>query len=678
MILVKRATILKNSYIPGIDGLRAVAVLSVILFHLNSLILPGGFSGVDVFFVISGYVVSSSLAHDTHSKFLSFTIKFYARRIVRIFPALVACIVLVGLLQTLLVPASWLSTTSNKTAIFAFFGLSNFALIWFNEGYFSPRVEFNAFTHTWSLAVEEQFYLLFPLAFFVWLKWRERKDAVGIIANWLLVFLLCISFFYSWFETSASPDHAYYLLPSRFWELACGAMLFRMHKNNKIIASSEFTANGCIVAGLILIGLGLVFADPSYFPFPWAILPVSGTLLVIVGVASNFGRESKIALILSNKPVIYIGKLSYSLYLWHWPILVIFRWTVGLENPVAIFSALALMAIASVFSYHVIEKSIRQNVFLKSRSDWYVVSRGVGIICLSVIFLVVVFKQQPILSLSVTKDRHNWYPEVWPSYPGNRLPVSRAFEGRRVFVLGDSHTGAYSTMFGMLEEEQAVEVHQFTKGGCSIANLLNPSSNLECSQFIKQSVSEIKKIAAPGDVVFLASLRMNRLGDQWKMFDEVDVRRKQLSANSSAQRSFALQEADSLITSFEQASLTVVIDTPKPIFKSPPFRCSDLFNSSNSVCKGGLFMSRSVLSEYRKPVMESLVILTKKHKNLVVWDTFPVLCPLDRCSAFDGKMPLFFDGDHLSAHGNRVLYPSFLSMLKSVWLDKIPANQVAI
>jgi len=120
---------LKSGYLPGIDGLRALAVLSVIVFHFNSSLLPGGFSGVDVFFVISGYVVSASLAKEHQTKFWPYLFRFYARRILRIYPALVLCLLLIGFAQTLFVPSSWLSTTSNKTAISAFFGLSNFALI---------------------------------------------------------------------------------------------------------------------------------------------------------------------------------------------------------------------------------------------------------------------------------------------------------------------------------------------------------------------------------------------------------------------------------------------------------------------------------------------------------------------------------------------------------------------
>lgn len=660
---------LKTSYVPGIDGLRAIAVLSVILFHLNASFLPGGFSGVDVFFVISGYVVSTSLARETQTSFFKFVGNFYARRIVRIYPALVVCIVLVGFLQTLIMPSSWLSTTSNKTALSAFFGLSNFALILYNDGYFSPRVEFNAFTHTWSLAVEEQFYLLFPVVFFVWLKWRERKDAIGVFSNAILAILLTVSLFLSWHETSTTPANAFYLLPSRFWELACGAVLYKLHNIKKCIPRSSTGVSGCVSTGLILIGLGFVFSDQNFFPFPWAALSVSGALFVIAGVASGSSKDSVVSRILDNRLTVYIGKVSYSLYLWHWPVLVIFRWTVGLEAPPEMLSALAITLAMSLTSYHLIEKPIRQSKFVVLRPDWQVITSGLAMIVICCAFTGLVFWKQPYLSLSVTKDKRNWYPESWSSEDNKTSAETKKLYGLKLYVWGDSHVGAYSTMLRELADKQGVDVHTFHKGGCSIADLLRPV-NQECFEHYKNTLSEIKKLAAPGDIVFLASLRMNRFGDQWQSYDASDVVAKQLSAEASVQRSMALQEADTLITELEKRSLTVVMDAPKPIFKSPPFRCSDWFNSKNPICNGGLAIERQFLLDHRRQVMESLDFLKRKHPHLIVWDTFPVLCPSDICHAFDDRKPLFFDGDHLSAHGNRVLYPSFVAMLTSVqWVD---------
>jgi peptidoglycan/LPS O-acetylase OafA/YrhL len=137
-------------YVPAIDGLRAIAVLAVMIYHLNSEWLPGGFSGVDVFFVISGYVVARSLSDRLSDRPLYFISGFYARRVRRILPALIICLVVTSLLTVLFIPASWLSSTTSQVGLFAFFGLSNIALVLFQDDYFSPRAEYNPFVHTWS------------------------------------------------------------------------------------------------------------------------------------------------------------------------------------------------------------------------------------------------------------------------------------------------------------------------------------------------------------------------------------------------------------------------------------------------------------------------------------------------------------------------------------------------
>lgn len=650
-----------TAYIPGIDGLRALAVLSVVLFHFNSALLPGGFSGVDVFFVISGYVVSASLAKEGHAGFRAFLAGFYARRIRRIYPALVVCLLTVGVLQALFVPSSWLSTTSNKTGMLAFFGLSNFALVWFNDGYFSPRVEFNAFTHTWSLGVEEQFYLLFPIIFFIWLRSRRRG-----LTRFLLAGLLAASLLVSWYQGRAMTDHAYYLLPSRFWELAAGALLFKCQASGGLTARTVIAGDACILSGLLLIGLGFAFSDPKAFPIPWAILPVAGTVLAIAGVTGETRRQAPINRLLDNALSVYVGKISYSLYLWHWPAIVLFRWTIGLETWAAVLSAVLLTVLASIVSYHWIELPMRRAKFASSLTDWGIVARGAIAVGISAFLAAGIYKAQPYLSLSATKDKANWYPEAWPSASAEKRPVPTQFRDRHLFVLGDSHARAYETLLQILRDEQGLSVKKHAEGGCSVAGLLR-EADPACAGFIEQAVSRIKAEAKPGDIVLLASLRLNRLGDQWSTFSDLEIESRQFGPASLARRKAALDEAEALISDFEASGLTVVMEAPKPLFKSPPFRCADWFNARNPVCEGGMAIDRAFLLRYRQPVMESIAQLASRHTGMVVWDPFPVLCPSETCTAFDNGLPIFFDGDHLSGHGNRMLYPSLVSVLNAVW-----------
>ncbi len=507
-----------DGYIPGIDGLRAVAVLSVLLFHMRATFLPGGFAGVDVFFVISGYVVSASLAHRPVERIGAFLLGFYTRRIVRIFPALLLCVLLTGLATSLLVPQSWLSETTSKTALASVFGLSNFALVLFSDGYFSPRAEFNPFTHTWSLAVEEQFYLIFPLMFYAWSRYQGRKGLRGAGGRFLLPAALLASLAYCAYETSARADLAYYMLPSRFWELACGAMLFRFHETGRLLPASPRQAGGWIIAGGALIGLTFAWADAKSFPFPWAIPAVLGAMLVIGGSVGDLTRRSLPGALVGSRTMTYLGKISYSLYLWHWPVLVLLRWTIGLESVTALVLGAGMSLALAVLSYHYVEHGSWWRRRIYGWRTGRTAAYGVAGVMLCAVCLSTVLKLQPHISLSVTRDRQTWYPVSWPSTAGQEVAPKHALLNRTIFVWGDSHAGAYSTMLQMLRDQTGAQVIIYSRPGCAIAGLNSPASAL-CQARIAEMVAVINSKATAGDIVFLASLRVPRLADQWEVFE---------------------------------------------------------------------------------------------------------------------------------------------------------------
>lgn len=682
-----------KGYIPQIDSLRAIAVLGVIIYHLDAALLPGGFSGVDVFFVISGYVVSASLAADAHVPFLRFLAGFYARRIVRIVPPLLACLIATSIAATLLIPNSWLSSTSEDTAKYAFVGMSNFALIWSADGYFSPRAESNPYTHTWSLGVEEQFYVIFPMLFFIGERLRRRGGTLGTIANALLAILLALSLGYGWYATAATPAQAFYLLPSRFWELATGALLFQLQSRGNAALQSAAVAVGALPLGLALLIAAFSLSTEQAFPFPWALLAVGGAALTIAGMTAPQAKPSLAMRVFSNSTLVFIGKLSYSLYLWHWPVAVLLRWTIGLETPLHMALALAFTTLLSVLSYALLENPIRRSRLVQAQPRWRVIAAGIGCLLLAYTLTTNLFARQNQISLSVTRDARTWYPYAWPnqalqaqaqcktkasfttSGTGNITsydPVDckpEVAHPRRVFVIGDSHAGAYATMLYKLAEENAYSVRIYSQGGCGVANLGRPLSALgvSCDRFVAATIKDIQKLASSGDVVLLASLKLARLVDQTVVFDQDTLLAAQQSEAAQAARRAALEEADRLVGTLEQAQLHVIIEAPKPLFAAPPFRCLDWFNRQNPICAGGLTTSREYLLNYRQPIMDSLDALAANHKSFSVWDPFLVLCPRDPCAAVDAAGPLFFDGDHLSAHGNRTLYPSFLQLLQQLW-----------
>ncbi len=650
-------------YIPCIDGLRAIAVLSVILFHLNASFLPGGFIGVDVFFVISGYVISRSLAKSKAPSFRVFIFDFYKRRILRIFPALIVCLVLTGLFAKLFIPQNfWLSAHNNWTGLWAFFGVSNFYLASNVDGYFSSRTPFNPYVHTWSLAVEEQFYVIFPLIFYLWLRLREKSSHQHRKVFAILPIMALVSFSWAAYETQIAHERAFYLLPSRFWELSAGAMLYQFHsyRPDYFNRASQWMNP----LGVLILSIGFGLADEAHFPFPWAIVPVSGAMLLLAGVSTTKAENSIVGLFLASPVMSYIGRISYSLYLWHWPVFVLFRWTIGLSSLTCWLLALSLTFTLAVLSYHFVEVTVRRSKYLSGLISWKIIIIGV-IATYGAFFLVKqLFYANHLrwISLSVTNDECLWSPHSIHCQQEAKANLTN----RSLFVIGDSHAGSYNLMANMAANRLGVKLYTHSIAGCPIAKLIESDTNNPiCFGVDSKILDWLDQRAKPGDIVFLASLRLHRLGDQWGTFDLDKVL---IQANSKKQvenNKQALAEAEQLVKQLKSRGLNVLMDAPKPIFKSPTFRCSDWFNNANPVCSAGFSVERDFLLEFRQPIMASLHYLHNE-LGVFIWDPFFVLCPEAMCFAFDENKPKFSDGDHLSGYGNRILVDSFTEQLSAI------------
>lgn len=675
---------MQMNYYPHIDGLRALAVLAVIIYHLDPGWLPGGFTGVDVFFVISGYVVSASLAKRDNSTFARFTLHFYARRFVRILPALLACLLATSVASTLFIPKAWLSEANEWTGLAAFFGVSNIVLALNQDAYYSPRAEFNPFIHTWSLGVEEQFYLLFPLVFFLWVKWQGARRQAAMM---LLVLLTIASMTFSWWLVQRNPNGAFYWLFSRFWELAAGALLFQ------VTAAMAFPLKcwpallrqGLQWMGLALICLGMLFSDLSSFPLPWALLPVLGSVLLILGLKGSQGGLP--FTILSSPLAVWVGRLSYSLYLWHWPVFALLRWTTGLETTPTQLLGVGLTLVLAAASYAWLEQPVRIAQAARRWPDRVVVPGGIVAVVVAAGISLWTFTSQTTLSLSVTSNTAQWYPHAY-SVPTDQtrcellrennevggavrqrfIPQGCETSGRRVFVLGDSHAGAYLPMLTRLVQEHGQEVWLYTQGGCAYLNLFKPmyAEDTGCATFARSAHDDILAQLRPEDVVFLPSLRLRRFGDQWNLFPLDDVQASMDGPKAREDRKHAVEEGRLDLALFVSRGARIILEAPKPIFKAPAFRCSDWFNQSNPICAPGLEVSREELLRFREPALQALEMLTRNVDGTTLWDPFELLCPNGpSCSAADEDEPLFFDGDHLTTAGNMRVYDHFVACLKS-------------
>ncbi|KAF1007981.1 MAG: O-acetyltransferase OatA [Luteibacter sp.] len=673
-----------HAYFPYIDGLRAIAVLSVVLYHLHGSWLPGGFAGVDVFFVISGFVVSASVGLRERSSLASFWGYFLARRFQRIAPALLVCLLATTLAATLFIPEAWLSEHNQKTGRFAFFGFSNLVLAGNDNSYFSPITEFNPYTHTWSLGVEEQFYLLFPLLFWAWsFGGRWRRLTLG-----LFVLLGIASFVHAWDIRSTDSLAAFYLLASRFWELAVGVALYQamacMGRRFDTSTADPVTRwkGALAILGFVSMGIGFWFSQPEQFPVPGALWAVVGSALILGALHGQPATVWPVRL-LTSSPMRLIGGMSYSLYLWHWPVFVLFRWTVGLGDWPWLLAALALTFTLAWLSWRWVEQPVRRSQRIRHLPRWAIVGCGVLTLVIGASLHRFIDHRQPRWSLStVARHADDWYPTtvraktvppcgvpeptVEELEHGKRISYARTacehpVDAPDVFVVGDSHAMAFGTLFEAYVANTGAHVTLYNNSGCAFLSLRpEGATDDRCKTVSAISERDILARVKPGDVVFLPSLRMPRFVDQWIRYPRDAVIAQALDAGRLAKASGAEQQAIDVVSRFSAKGAHVVLEAPNVLLNAPAYRCADWWTRSNPMCTPGIAIDRAVILRLRQPMLDTEQAVAHAVPGTRLFDPLPSLCAEGvECTGFKDGRPLFFDGDHVSGYGNQVLLPAF-------------------
>ena len=451
-------------YRQDIDGLRAVAVLSVLFFHLFPAYLPGGFVGVDVFFAISGFLISRILWQDLESS--RFTLRgFYARRVRRIFPALAVTLISSGILGWCLLYSDEFGRLGKHIAAGAFF-TSNFVL-WGEGGYFDTAAELKPLLHLWSLSIEEQFYLAWPLL--LWIVWRLRGN-VARVSSCVALLSLALSIYIA----NADYNGGFYNPLVRAWELLFGAFVsFRTMKlgdlPRRVGALFPFV-------GVLLIAFSVLFFN-SDLPFPgWlALVPTSGAVLVLAANPKSFVNR----VLLGNRLLAGIGKVSYPLYLWHWPLWSFsyiyfhgevspsFRWVI----------ALASVAL-SVVTYCVIERPIRRR-----QAGWGLVTMLTTLVFSLGIFGLFVWREDGFARFSSVEAQAEYLtrlqtvPEWLVQVRSGKCHIQdenatmfapECIEQQRpsVVLWGDSHASALYPGLVDLQKRRRFGLIQLTRAGC--------------------------------------------------------------------------------------------------------------------------------------------------------------------------------------------------------------------
>lgn len=638
--------------IPYIDGLRAVAIVAVVAFHLESAIIPGGFLGVDVFFVISGFVITSSLTsafHGATPSLMRFLEWFYRRRFWRIVPALV-CMLAMGLgFGMLWIPPAWLSSLNPGTGIAASLGVSNIALSQMGgESYFATREQFNPFLHTWSLGVEEQFYLIVPLLLFLTLR-PSKRGWVPRMATTVIPLLTVGSFVLAVHESSTDPTSAFYLIPFRFWELAAGVLAFQLASTVRRYATATRLRSVLALCGLSAIAAGYAGLFTTAQPVPAGILPVFGTVLLLWFTPGT----TSINRVLSLAPVTYTGRISYSWYLWHWPIIVYLDWTIGITTwwtkAIAIVLSLGLAAA----SYHLIELPFQRWRPARIRLMAVPFVAAVAAVIFTAVHVLSYERSYqfavPLPNMTPVATQVGWDINDLPSVGRvtSKYPRSTSW----IYFVGDSHAGMYQGLAAQAANLTGRAVAIAQTPTCAFL-FYQPVALADCPG-LRRHLSTAKK----GDVVVFAALLVRRFVNQWGPISSAATPEPTADPAAIAQ----LAEIAKRLT---RRGVIVVLQSPTPVFKTVLFRCVSWPTDLNPLCDAPRTVPRDVELQRAAPALAAEAEVRAADPQVVIWNAFDGLCPGSLCSMYDGHgHPLYLDQDHISGWGNQTLLPSFLALI---------------
>jgi peptidoglycan/LPS O-acetylase OafA/YrhL len=652
-----------RKYRPDIDGLRAISIFSVVAYHAGIPGFSGGFVGVDVFFVISGLLITSLLFNEALRSGRVNLGAFYARRVRRLMPAafvVVALTLSVG--AFVFPPASEAQFSLGRSAIAFSYFASNFYFFKVTGGYFEAPSYSMPLLHTWSLAVEEQYYLIWPLIMLLIfrLSHAERSaPAMRVRSLWVLGIMLVASLALCIVTTPNHQTFAFYLLPARVWEFAIGGML-------GLAAPAFYSglrrwADGLAVAGLALIVCSVLFLGRGT-PFPgWAAtVPVAGSALLIVGMTAD--EHGLVRRLMASKPMVFIGLLSYSWYLWHWPLLSMYRiYNLGIQSIPANIVLVLIALLLAWLTYVLVENPVRvrrPGPFRLVRPTLFV---GLGIAVCTLLmgnglrawarFQKDLDENRPLVSA------RGDYPENWErclvgvSRQYGDFPLEECISGPdrerpKVVLWGDSH--AATLLPTLLRALPNAAVYQLTMAGCPPAlgyeAKVPTASETSCAEFNRRAVKEITELKKKGlEGVVIAA--------RWTMY----MRRRSLAVSEhqvlalddpqELARAYADMRAsfDEMLGMLERAGVRVLVVAPNPEMVYPPVQCVGL--RRGSYCD----VPRSANESFLGAAVSMLAEAVSKHPNARLADLMDFFCDRQTCfAARDGKI-LYLDENHINA-----------------------------
>ena len=640
----------KNDYRPDIDGLRAIAVLSVVIFHFFPASIQGGFVGVDIFFVISGYLISKHIWEELGAEKFSIA-TFYARRVRRIFPALsVVLLACLAMGWVILTPAEY-EQLGKHTVAGAIF-VSNL-IFWKEAGYFDNAADTKPLLHLWSLGIEEQFYIVWPL--FLALFWRYSRHL-----GWAFLGILGVSLTYSMVVVQHDTVADFYSPLTRFWELATGAVAAHLAASKRRISLMNCSIISSLGFCLILCALIFIRKD-DLFPGAWALLPTIGAAcLIYAGVNARFNRQ-----VLAHRWLVWVGLISYPLYLWHWPLLSFARimesGTPTQETRLGLIVASFLLA---WLTYRFVERPLRS----APRNGIAVLVLCLAMVLVGAAGLAVKkldgFKarQFPMTngdpgSMVLGADRSDLHPECG---------IAEAYKAKfqycltggvaRYALLGDSKGEAL--FYGLARESKP------DRQWMMIGSVYPPEGEDTANEG-----AQFKNKLALETVIRNPAIEVVALSNALRVTFPVNSDTGFISADAPPAKIAAYSRA---IGQLEQAGKRVIFVIDNPTFPDPTSCISGGLTSSlylnqllrrkeNPYCKIRYTDHLAGTLAYSQFVAE----LKRLHPSLTVYDPTPLLCdiPNNLCTISQQGKFLYSYGDHISDFANSMIARDMLSVI---------------
>jgi peptidoglycan/LPS O-acetylase OafA/YrhL len=664
-------------YRPEIDGLRAVAVLPVMVFHAGQPVLTGGYVGVDVFFVISGYLITTILLDDIEGGRFSIA-RFYERRVRRILPALFVVIAAcVPFAWAWMLPDAFESFGQSVVATVLF---SNNVLLWLTSGYFAQAAETKPLLHTWSLAVEEQFYILFPLLLAVLV--RPGRIALAIAVLGVASFALML-----WSVETGLPgaDARFYLLPTRAWELLVGSAAALLLRADLPVPTRPVRS---VLAGtgLAMIAAAMVMFDQGTdFPSLWTLLPVAGTVLVVLFA----GRDEPVGCLLGHRVPVAVGLVSYSAYLWHQPVFVFYKLRTMEEITVPAALGLIVLALAlAALTWRFVEQPFRRGSvpLLPRRGTLFATTAAAGLVLCAGGLSIHVTGGMPgrldpaihaLIERSTALGPHQKTCQFgpWDVVPAHPVPACSEFMpsgAPEVIILGDSHAGAMARAIQESLIAEGLESYAVTYLGCpGLPGLyrvdLGPSHG--CDAYAREMQDYVVASGAKA-VVIAARWTIGWAGERFdngeggvgegapNPIDLVSHASDRAGARDPARRARFLEAIEAgLINLADQIPVVLVDPVPETGWRIPE-RMAKLNQS------GVAGIGAEVTTSYAAYVARNRTVLgifdRLDHPRIVRARIGPLFCDAQagRCRATQGGIPLYSDNNHLSAAGAISIAPT--------------------